>query len=164
MTQQDFQKIFEANFTPLRNYLFYRCGNPEWATDLAQESFLKIWEKRDSIDLKRVKGLIYKIANDLFISQYRKEKRSFEFFDHYELDDQQHSPEDKMMAQQLKQGYQQALGNMDEKQRTVFLLSRAEELTYKEISERVGISVKAVEKRMNKALNYLRKSLKINGE
>jgi RNA polymerase sigma-70 factor (ECF subfamily) len=49
---------------------------------------------------------------------------------------------------------------MPEKQRTAFLMSREESLKYSEIAERLNISVKAVEKRMNGALELLRKELK----
>ena len=47
-----------------------------------------------------------------------------------------------------------------EKQRSVFLMSRMEDMTYKEIAERLDLSVKAVEKRMSIALAELKKRLK----
>ena len=147
-------------FAQVRNYVFYRSGNTELATDIAQETFLKIWEKRNTFHLDKIKGLLFKIANDLFISHCRKEKRSFNFFKHFEHDVTSHSPEEQMAFDQLKENYQKALDVMPENQRTVFLMSRIENLKYKEIAEMVGISVKAVEKRMKKALDYLRKNLK----
>jgi RNA polymerase sigma factor (sigma-70 family) len=61
---------------------------------------------------------------------------------------------------QLQNNYQQALIQLPEKQRTVFMMSRMEELKYAEIAERLDISIKTVEKRMSNALFYLRKVLK----
>lgn len=148
------------HFTPVRNYVFYRSGNTEVATDIAQETFLRIWEKQNKIQSEKIKGLLFKIANDLFISHYRKEKRSFEFFNHYVFDNETHSPEEEMAFEQLKENYKKALDEMQENQRTVFLMSRVENLKYAEIAEMIGISVKAVEKRMKNALEYLRKNLK----
>lgn len=150
------------HFTPVRSYVFFRSGNTEVATDIAQETFLKIWEKQNKIQPEKVKGLLYKIANDLFVSHYRKEKRSFEFFNHYEFDEHLQSPEEQMAFEQLKENYRLALIGMPENQRTVFLMSRVENLKYAEIATMVGISVKAVEKRMKKALEFLRVNLKTN--
>jgi RNA polymerase sigma-70 factor (ECF subfamily) len=148
------------HFAGIRNYVLFRSGNAEVATDIAQETFLKIWEKQNSIQTEKVKGLLYKIAGDLFITHHRKEKRSFNFFDHFVLEENGQSPEEIMAFEQLKEKYSEALKKLPEKQRTVFLMSRVENLKYAEIAEINKISVKAVEKRMNGALNYLRIFLK----
>ena len=162
MNKQDFKNLFEMHFSQVRSYVFIRSGNTELATDIAQETFLKIWEKQGIIQNDKVKGLLFKIASDLFISHYRKEKRSFEFFTHYHFNDVSDSPEEQMQFEQLKESYRLALENMPENQRTVFLMSRVENLKYSEIAEMTGIGVKAVEKRMTKALDYLRLNLKTN--
>lgn len=146
-------------FAQVRRYVLFRSGNTEVATDIAQETFMKIWEKHQHSDAEKLKGLLFKIANDLFISHYRKEKRSFEFFEHYQMVENNHSPEDRMAFEQLKKKYENALKRMPEKQRTVFLMSRVDDLKYTEISTMAGISVKAVEKRMKHALDFLRKNL-----
>jgi RNA polymerase sigma-70 factor (ECF subfamily) len=67
-----------------------------------------------------------------------------------------------MEFEQLKESYRSALEKMPENQRTVFLMSRVENLKYSEIAEMAGIGVKAVEKRMTKALDYLRLNLNTN--
>lgn len=69
------------------------------------------------------------------------------------------SPEDQIRFLELQKNYNIALKNLPEKQRIVFLMSRIDELKYYEIANRLGISVKAVEKRMKNALEYLRKVL-----
>lgn len=148
------------HFAQVRNYVFYRSGNTEVATDIAQESFLKIWEKQSEIQPEKVKGLLFKIAGDLFVSHYRREQRSFRFFKSFVFDMEYRSPEDEMAFEQLKDSYKVALDKMNEKQRTVFLLSRVDNLKYAEIAELLGISVKAVEKRMSNALEHLRKFIK----
>jgi len=162
LTQQEFKQLFDKYFAQVRNYLFFRSGNTELATDLAQETFIKIWEKQESIQAAKIKGLLFKIANDLFISNYRKEQRSFNFFNSYQVKGEALSPEDEMMFEQLKNSYAKALEQMPEKQRTVFLMSRVENLKYTEIAVMNGISIKAVEKRMKKALEFLKVNLKAN--
>ncbi len=159
MTQLEFKKIFDLYFASVRSYIFYRTGNQDLANDVAQETFLKIWEKHNSINNKKVKGLLFKIACDIYVSQYRKEKRSFEFLNHFMLTETVESPEEKLAFEEMKEIYSKALHSMGENQRTVFMLSRYDNLKYREISEILGISIKAVEKRMKIALEHLRKYL-----
>ena len=67
--------------------------------------------------------------------------------------------EDKMQYEELSNQYNVALKNLPEKQRIVFLMSRMDEMKYNEIADNLGLSIKAVEKRMKLALEYLRKAL-----
>lgn len=160
MTQEEFKYIFDHHFDSVRNYIYYRCGDSELATDVAQDTFMKIWEKQ-KFDLKRdSSGLLYKIASDLFVSSYRKAKVAQNFTMKFEHNGESLSPEDELNYQETKRCYESALANMPEKQRVVFLMSRMEELKYFEIAERLNLSVKAVEKRMKNALSGLRKALK----
>jgi RNA polymerase sigma-70 factor (ECF subfamily) len=65
-------------------------------------------------------------------------------------------PDAEMMAQQEHALLKQAIAGLPEKRRTVFLLRTAQELPYGEIAARLGISVSAVEKHMNKAILHCR--------
>lgn len=156
MTRPEFKKLFNTYFDVVQNYIYYRSGNSDLATDIAQETFLRIWEKQLIIEDKKTKALLFKIAGDMFISSYRKEKTVLEFKLNTkpELNDQ--SPEDKMQFKELKRNYEQALAKLPEKQRIVFLMSRMDQMKYHEIADALGLSVKAVEKRMKHALDYLK--------
>ncbi len=157
MTKEIFKALFDTHFDAVRSYVFYRSGDTELATDVAQDTFLKIWEKQMQPDGKNIKGLLFKIAGDIFISHYRREKLALDFsmtFKPSILDD---SPEDQMQFKELKSRYEQVLKILPENQRTVFLMSRMDGLKYHEIAGQLGLSVKAVEKRMNLALTFLKK-------
>ncbi|MCF6356333.1 MAG: sigma-70 family RNA polymerase sigma factor [Draconibacterium sp.] len=162
LTKENFKNIFDNYFDEIRRYLFYRCGDKELATDITQECFLKLWEKKDKIKLSQVKGLLYKMASDLFINNYHRQKRTKLLFENISFEEQDYSPEEILSFEQLKEKYESLIVRMPEKQRTVFLMSRMDGLMYKEIAERLELSVKAVEKRMTNALNYIRTSLIVN--
>jgi len=160
LKKEAFKELFDKYFEDVRRYLFYRSGNEDVATDIAQDTFMRIWEKQIEIDPSRVKGLLLKIASDLLISTYRRQKVAFNFLNNFQPNEKSLTPEDELNYNELKNAYEAALKSMPEKQRTVFLMNRIDELKYKEIADQLGLSVKAVEKRMSLALDHLRTHLK----
>lgn len=160
MKKEEFRILFDTYFEDVRRYVLYRSGNEDIATDIAQDTFMRIWEKQMTVDTKRVKGLLFKIAGDLFISQYRREQVAFNFFITFQPNNKSLTPEDEINFQELIKAYDTALKSMPEKQRTVFLMNRVDELKYEEIAAQLGLSVKAIEKRMSLALSHLKIHLK----
>lgn len=165
MKKEEFKLLFDTYFEDVRRYILYRSGDEDIATDITQETFMRVWEKQMEIDPKRVKGLLLKIASDLFISQYRRKQVAANFFNTFQPCNRSMTPEDELSFQELIKAYDAALKSMPEKQRTVFLMNRIDELKYKEIADQLGLSVKAIEKRMSQALEHLKTNLKdkVNG-
>jgi len=159
LTKEAFIFFFNTHFDAVRNYIFYRSGNAELATDIAQETFMTIWEKKIDTDKKKIKGLLYKIAGNLFINQYRKQQTIFKFNNRFEVNNEEFSPENEFEFKELKEKYEQAISILPEKQRLVFLMSRYDGLKYHEIAENLSISIKTVEKRMSKTLTFMRQTL-----
>jgi RNA polymerase sigma factor (sigma-70 family) len=159
LTHEEFKSCFNELFDAVRNYTFYRCNDGDLATDIAQEAFMKIWEKDFTYHPQKTKSLVYKIANELWISQYRKSKSVINYQLTLSPDDLNTENEHNLEYKELKDKYEATLSILPLSQREVFLMSRMEELTYKEIAERLDIGIKAVEKRMSLALKELRKAL-----
>jgi RNA polymerase sigma-70 factor (ECF subfamily) len=161
VTPEEFKDLFDAHFDPLRNYVYYRSGDKELATDIAQECFLRLWEKQNHHVLQQQVGLLYKMAGNLFISKYRHSRVEKDFALTRSDNGHSLSPEEVLSYKELDACYQAALKTMPEKLRVVFLMSRQDELKNREIAERLRLSVKAVEKRMTAALKYLKAALSI---
>ena len=159
MIQQDFKILFDKYFDSVRSYLYYRCGDADLASDIAQEVFMRLWEKQLMPDVNKEKGLLYKIANDLFISHYRRSVTEMNYTHSMTPEESTADAQKEMEYEELTATYNKALVEMPEGYRIAFLMSRVEELKYSEIAERLQISVKAVEKRMTNALSFLREKL-----
>ena len=160
MTKEQFKTLFDLYFEDIRRYLYYRSGDTTVSTDLAQDTFMRVWEKQMDLQPDRDTGLLYKIAGDLFVSHTRRERLRNEAPGQIRFEQRDSSPEEELQYQELKEKYEKVLMNLPENQRIVFLMSRTEELSYQEIATRLSLSVKAIEKRMSGALARLRKELK----
>lgn len=160
LDKAEFKQLFDCYFDTIRSFIYYRCGDTDTATDMAQDVFMKIWEKRSDLKDDNLKSLLYKIANDLVISNYRKDVTRMNFQqDMMHQHNESSSPEEELAYKELASSYANLLEKMPETQRIVFLMSRNDELKYHEIANYLDISVKAVEKRMSAALQFLRTKL-----
>lgn len=123
MTKEEFKLLFDNYFDPVRSYLVYRGAGVEQASDLAQDVFLKVWEKQMKIDMNTALRLLYKIAGDMFISRYRREKLELNYMAAFSDNSLDFSPEDQMRYNEMFAIYTKALAALNEKQRTVFMMS-----------------------------------------
>ena len=130
--------------------------------DLAQEVFLRFWEKRHSINVtSSLPAYLRRMAMTEALGHLRRNKRyeEDEFIPENETETGP-SAEESFLHGELQERVAAAINTLPPKCRTVFQLSRFEELTYKEIADQMGISVKTVENQMGKALKILRERLR----
>ncbi|GAB4229650.1 MAG: RNA polymerase sigma-70 factor [Ekhidna sp.] len=160
-SKNDLKELYEQYFEPLRGYLYYKTGNIELAEDLVQEVFVKVWDKRYKIKTETVKSLLYTIATHLMINHYNHQKVVGRHEERV-LNGQtsEHiSPQFLLEEKEFEEKFNAAIGRLPEGCREVFLMNRIEKLKYEEIAERLGLTVKAIEKRMSKAISILKKQL-----
>jgi len=160
LTKHEFKQLFDRHFDAIRNYIYYRSGDAELSTDIAQDVFLRLWEKQTEYRERENVGLLYKMAADEFISRYRRQQVELGYLKSLSFKLHDVPPDEELQYKELQQKYEAALADLSDKQRVVFLMSRSDGLKYHEIAERLGVSVKAVEKRMKYALDFLK--LKLN--
>ncbi|MEM9824269.1 MAG: sigma-70 family RNA polymerase sigma factor, partial [Bacteroidota bacterium] len=99
---------------------------------------------------------VFKAANNLMINEFNHRKVKLKFQKVKPKESTNESPVFLLEEKELKAQLENAIAELPEKQRVVFLMSRIDKKTYKEIAEVLGISKQAVEKRMYNALDKLR--------
>jgi len=159
MTLAHFKALYDQYYTPIKNFIYYKCGDVDLAEDLTQDAFMKLWQKREDIKEETVKSYLYTIANNLFLNKVRHDKVVLGFVEKQTDQKNEQSPEYALEEKEFKEELERVIAGMTVKQREVFLMNRIDDLTYKEIAERLELSVKAVEKRMHGALNYLKEKI-----
>jgi RNA polymerase sigma-70 factor (ECF subfamily) len=155
-----FSNFFKSHVKALRNFMYYKFGNAEQAEDVTQEAFIKLWENCEKVPLDKAKSYLYTIANNTTLNQIAHQKVVLEFAKVAPKQDKTfESPDFHMEENEFKVKLQKAIANLTEGQRTCFLMHRIDGKKYSEIADALGISVKAVEKRMHLALLELRKEI-----
>ncbi|MBK1441318.1 RNA polymerase sigma-70 factor [Parapedobacter sp. ISTM3] len=155
--ERAFEEVFKANFKALHAYAYTVLQDESVAEEIVQTVFLKLWENRERLTIHTsLRAYLYKSVyhDSLNHLKHKKVQRKYiaEAMMSYKQEESTVAAADKELYLQLHE----ALRQLPEKCRTVFQLSRFEELKYQEIADRLGISQKTVEAHMAKALRLLR--------
>lgn len=152
-----FAAFFKAHVRALRNYLFYKFGNDEQANDMAQDAFIRLWERCAQVPPEKAKSFVYTVANNATLNQIAHQKVVLQHAKSQVWDGSTNeSPDFLIEEEQFREKLEKAIANLTEAQRTAFLLNRIDGKKYAEIAEMLGIGIKAVEKRIHGALISLR--------
>ena len=155
-----FSKLFNTYAKDLHDFIYYKYGSLNTPEDQVQEAFIKLWNNCDKVPISKVKSYLFTITNNLTLNRVKHQKVKLK----YQQSEVVHThtnenPQFVLEEKEYMNKYQNALANLTEAQRVAFLLNRIEGKKHKEIAEMLGISRKAVEKRIYGALEKLRKEI-----
>ena len=98
------------------------------------------------------------------MNHFRHQKVVYAHQAQYQVESTDRSPEEIMGSNEFSQMVLKAIEELPEKTRITFMLSRFEDLSYKEIAERTEVSIKTVESHIGKALRIIREKIEKNNE
>jgi len=158
-----FEEIYKLYYSQLCFYCVKYVGDMEEAREIVQSIFLKLWVKKDKIEINTsIKSYLYKAVQNYAFNFLQQEKIKQKYIDQQDRFSEQISlnGQHKLEEDELKKVIDKAILNLPEKRRKIFELSRFEDMKYTQIAEYLTISVKTVEAQMSKSLKYLRIMLK----
>lgn len=159
LNKAGFEHLFDAYYDELQHFIYFKSGDTDVAEDIVQDAFLKVWEMRSTVRVETARALLYTIAANLFSNRYKRMKLNLKLQQSIVEDRTFETPEFEMEIKEFDRKLQRVLSELNENNRTVFLMNRIDQMTYNEIAAALSISVKAVEKRMKKALEHVRKEI-----
>ncbi len=157
-----FKSLFTAYYEQLCRFAYRFTENIETARELVQDAYISLWEKgaleRSPESLKSflhtvVKNNCLNYRQHLHIQDKYRQKIMLEYA--HEISSQ----EDFAVEKELQEKIDSAIKDLPEQCRRIFVMNRFQLLKYREIADELGISVKAVEAQISKALQKMKEVL-----
>lgn len=165
---ETFKRLYDTYFNRLMFHASRFINDEAEVEDVVSDVFVDLWNRMDVIDLdKGIVAYLYKAVSTRALNVLRHKniaavrietleainERRLEFID-------KKTPYETVEAQEIKTGINEALSQLPDKCREVFVLSYVNGLKSKDIADAMGISVRTVETHVYKALRLLREQLK----
>lgn len=154
-----FEQVFKTHYKNLYAYAFTILKNEDEAEETVQQVFFKLWDRSDQLSISGpIAAYLYRAVHNesLNFLKHQKVKEGHRLHVAYTMKNNSEQPQGRMISKELESKFRDALNELPEQCRTVFQLSRFEDMKYKEIADKLDISVKTVENHMGKALKLLR--------
>jgi len=155
-----FNAIYAAYCYKLHEFVLRYLKQEEDAEEIIQEVFVKIWRSRDKIDIyASFESFLFTVAYNATISLLRKrvsENKSREYLRSLQQVDTTEHITGELQFRELDQKVQLLLEQLTPRQKEIYLLSREEGLTHKEIAQKLSISESTVNNHLVTTIKYLR--------
>lgn len=160
-----FQEDFHRYYTVLCQYAFTILKDADLCEDIVQDVFLRIWDrKKELIGQKELRFYLFTaVRNNCLTALEKERKNKIVPLGDYDAPVESSAPLPETPTQRtFEELLSGALDQLPPKCREIFVLSRISKLTYQQIGDTLGISIKTVENQMGKALRVLRTFVKEN--
>lgn len=161
-----YAEIYKRFFGILYIHAYRRLNDRDEANDLLQDMFSIIWQKREELELSgSLSSYLYASVRNRILNIFERRKVNSKYMNSLaSFAGQNHEYADhKVRESQLRQLIEAEINALPEPLKTIFVLSRNERMTYKEIGEHIGMTEQAVKSQMKRILKTLRKKLGLIG-
>lgn len=168
-----FHELYEEYKFPLLNFIYRFCQDRRIAEELCHEVFIRVYRSAASYEARaKFSTWIYRIATNICLNELRSGKYQYELDPSYlEKNDpgkealvygdtDQVRVDDSMEARERHAAVREAISELPQKQRLAVLLSIYQQLSYKDIGERIGCSEGAVKSMIHRSKIFIKKKLK----
>lgn len=159
-----FEQLFVRYYVVVRKFIGGFIGDGQASEDLAQELFIRLWNRRFSLDpSESVRNYLMVSARNAALNFLKAQERKSEVpVAEAETQVSEGSLLDPLCYQQLEMELRRAISTLPERRRQVFVMSRVDMLPNEEIASRLGLSIRTVEKHIELALKDLQKVKRIS--
>lgn len=156
------KEIYSRYWKTLFQDAYYRVRSTDLAKEIVQSVFIRIWEKRESLNILHIEAYLRSALKNTVINyiQSRIVEKKYQHFKSQVAQESGRTADEPLLLQELSLAIRNAIAQLPEKTRHIFCLSRFENLSAKEIARQMELSEKAVEYHITKSLKVMRLYLK----
>jgi RNA polymerase sigma-70 factor (family 1) len=160
MDINNFRSYYDSYYDQLCFYLNFYTDDVSIKEDVLQEVFLRLWENRDTIEIKYIKTYLFHATRNTVLNYLRDEGKRHALLEKW-FDQQKYETQGKdcFDIEAFMEKLNKIVDQLPPRCQEIFKLSHDEKLTYKQISEKLDISVKTVEAQMGIALKRIREGV-----
>ena len=161
--ERAFKKMFDATFENFVQYAWKYTKNKDSAMDIVQESFIKLWQVRESLDpAQSLKTYFYRMVKHKSLNYLRDVKQHTEEIDDRHIAGSSMSlyEESEKEPSKFLEPLKRWINELPDRQKEAFKLSRYEGLTHEEIADIMDVSPRTVNNHIGAALNNLQERYK----
>jgi len=160
-SERAFRRLFDLQYERMYRIAYYFLQHEEWAKDVVLDVLTELWRRRkEMIVPKDFRSYSYTMVKNAALNYLEVEQRH-----QHESEDcgsealSGSSPEETLEEEEMFRLYEETLAGLPVRCREVFILVKEECLSYAEVADRLGISVKTVDAQLQKAIKVLRDRL-----
>ena len=158
-----FRQIFDALFSNLTKFSFSFVHSKEAATEIVDELFVQLWVKRDDImKINDLRVYLYTATKNASLNYISKKAKQIELEPYENLQVQMTdlvSPEQIMISKEMLQKIKEAIDSLPPRCKLIFKFVREDGLSYSEVAEILGLSIKTIDAQMVIAVSRIRAKL-----
>lgn len=159
--QKAFEALFRSYYPGLCQYATRLLNDAQMAEETVQELFVRLWEKRSrNVIETSVKNYLFRSVKNQCLNYIKHNQIKLAYAQKVLAEAETSSSEDHEAEAELIRKIEESIASLPDKRREIFRLNRQEGLKYREIAEKLNISVKTVETQMGLALKSLREKLR----
>ena len=151
-----FTEIYNRYWKTLLYKAYHILQDKDAAQDIVQNVFLSLWIRRAEVNIKNLSIYLRQAIRFSVFKAIREMRHDKTFYERLAAVTSDIVTNNPLLFKEQQQIIQQLIDTMPKDCREVFLLSRENNMTYKQIAELLGVSEKTVEKRISKSLQFIR--------
>ncbi len=154
-----YKSLFDLHYEALYGYAFSILKEETYTDDILQNIFIKLWQNRETVKAETVKAYLYTSVRNECLNHLKHKVVKTGYAQHQMTGGAGADHNIYTEQKELHERIQDLVNQLPEKCATVFYMCRQLGLSYREVADALGISVKTVENQMSKALKFLRSGL-----